>query len=92
MNNIKISISENFTISEAGKFRESTYSSISIGQTHFDIDFMNCKFIDSTGLGVLVGLLKKCKDNGSDIVLRNLNSDVNKIFHMTRLDQVFNIK
>ena len=92
MNNVKILIPENFTVNEAAKFRESTYSTIASGKSFFELDFKKCEFIDSTGLGVLVGLLKKCKENDSDIELRNLNANVLKIFHMTRLDQVFTIK
>lgn len=87
-----IKIAENFSIDEAARFREETYRMISKEPMFFEIDFSKCTFIDSTGLGVLVSLFKKCKENNSEMELRSINEEIMKIFHMTRLDSVFTIK
>lgn len=87
-----IKIAENFSVDEAAKFREETYRLISKGSVAFELDFSNCTFIDSTGLGVLVSLFKKCKENNSSMILKHINNDIMKIFHMTRLDNVFDIQ
>lgn len=81
-----------FTVEEAASFREETFGLVSKNKMEFEIDFKSCDFIDSTGLGILVGLLKKCGGNGSTIELANMNKDVLNIFEMTRLTQVFTIK
>jgi len=85
-------ISKIFTVEEAAAFREETFGLVSKGVVEFEIDFKECEFMDSTGLGIMVGLLKKCKENGSTIVLTNMNKDVYNIFEMTRLTHVFVIK
>lgn len=85
-------ISKIFTVEEAAAFREETFGLVSKNVVNFQIDFKECDFIDSTGLGIFVGLLKKCKENGSTIELSNMNKDVFSIFEMTRLTQVFDIK
>lgn len=92
MKKITIKISKNFTVDEVSKFRENVYLAISKEQVHFDLDFSECTFIDSTGLGVLVGLYKKCQDNKSEMLLFGLNEDVKRVIHMTRLDSVFDIR
>lgn len=93
MSNIEhIKISKNFSVDDAGKFRMETYKMISTGTKTFHIDFSECSFVDSTGLGVLVSLFKRCQENGAEMVLTNLSDDIMKVFHMTRLDNVFTFK
>ncbi len=92
MKKMTIKISKNFTVDEVSKFRESAYLAISKEPVHFDLDFSECTFIDSTGLGVLVGLYKKCQENKSEMLLFGLNEDVKRVIHMTRLDSIFDIR
>ena len=87
-----IKIVSHFSVEAAASFRDLTYGLLGHEPILFDLDFSQCVFLDSTGLGVLVGLYKKCAENRSEMILRNLNSDVKKIFQMTRLDQIFTIR
>ncbi|MGX8795986.1 STAS domain-containing protein [Fusibacter sp. JL298sf-3] len=89
MKNKRIDIPKHFSVVEAGDFREVTFSLVKQEQTLFELDFTACQFIDSTGLGVLVGLYKKCNENHSKMVLKNVSGDLLNLFKMTRLDQVF---
>ncbi len=86
-----IKMPEQFSVTEAANFREMTYNILKREVVSFELDFSGCSFIDSTGLGVLVGLYKKCSEQGSHMILKHLSSDVRKIFSMTRLDQIFTI-
>lgn len=87
-----IKIDTHFSVEAAAAFRDFTYGLLEHEAILFDIDFGQCVFLDSTGLGVLVGLYKKCAENHSDMIIRNLNPDVKKVFQMTRLDQIFTIR
>ncbi len=86
-----IKMPEQFSVTEAANFREMTYNILKREAVSFELDFSGCSFIDSTGLGVLVGLYKKCSEQGSHMILKHLSTDVRKIFSMTRLDQIFTI-
>lgn len=86
-----ISIPNNFAVEEAAKFRTYINKQLENGQTTFILDFSECKFVDSTGLGVIVAGYKKCLEHGGNIKLRHLNEDVGKIFTLTRLDKVLDI-
>ena len=87
-----IAMPEHFSVNEAASFREETYAQLKIEPILFELDFSRCKFIDSTGLGVLVGLYKKCAETGSSMVLKNVTPNVANILQMTRLNQVFTIR
>lgn len=50
------------------------------------------EYIDSTGLGALVSILKKVKQYNGEIYLSNLKPNVAKIFKITDLNKVFIIE
>ena len=48
-------------------------------------------FIDSTGLGVFVGALKRAREGGGGIELRGLKPSARKVFEITGLSSAFTI-
>ena len=49
-------------------------------------------YIDSTGLGVMIGVLKKLKTDNKEIHILNPKSNVKKIFTITGLDKIFKME
>ena len=47
------------------------------------VDLSELEFMDSTGIGVLIGRYKLIKDTGIPIFISNPNNQVDKIFRMT---------
>jgi anti-sigma B factor antagonist len=90
-NEITISIPKNFAVEEASNFRLAANNFIKEGKKNFILDFSDCIFIDSTGLGVLVAVYKKCTELDGYLKLKTLNDQVLKIFKLTRLDKIFEI-
>lgn len=56
------------------------------------LDCTNLKYIDSTGLGVLVSALKRVREADKNIRIINLQPYIAKIFTLTGLDKVFSIE
>jgi len=61
------------------------------GAKKFLIDFAKTGYIDSSGLGVLVSLSKKIREQGGELRLANLNDDLKTLFELTKLDTLFQI-
>lgn len=61
------------------------------GERRFLIDFARTGYIDSSGLGVLVSLSKKIREQGGELRLANLNDDLKTLFELTKLDTLFQI-
>jgi anti-sigma B factor antagonist len=61
------------------------------GERKFLIDFERTGYIDSSGLGVLVSLSKKIREQGGELRLANLNEDLRTLFELTKLDTLFQI-
>jgi len=87
-----IMIPENFSVEEASEYRKKLNDLIEAGEKDLTLDFSKCTFIDSTGLGVLVSVYKRCSELNRNFVLSSItNPQVLKIFKLTRLDKVFKI-
>ena len=61
------------------------------GERKFLVDFTNTGYIDSSGLGVLVSLSKKIREQGGELRLASLNEDLKTLFELTKLDSLFQI-
>ena len=56
------------------------------------VDLSELEFIDSSGLGVLVGALKRFDASGHRLTLRSPTSAIQRVFAITGLDQAFVIE
>lgn len=61
------------------------------GERKFLVDFTSTGYIDSSGLGVLVSLSKKIREQGGELRLSSLNEDLRTLFELTKLDTLFRI-
>lgn len=57
----------------------------------FILNLQEVSYMDSTGLGVLIGSLKRTKEKGGSLYLVFTNPMIKKIFDITGLSQVFDI-
>ncbi len=55
------------------------------------VDISDVRYINSSGIGVLITLLTKFRNQGGDIVLVNPSEHVNKLLIMIKLRNIFNI-
>ena len=55
------------------------------------LDLENINYMDSTGVGELVGYLSRFQDSGKRLKLVNPNQTVIKLLQLTRLDLVFKV-
>lgn len=55
-------------------------------------DFSELKYLDSTGLGSLIYVLKEVEKNNHKIVIENINNSILKLFKITKLDEMFEIR
>ncbi|WP_291856831.1 STAS domain-containing protein [Marinilabilia sp.] len=60
--------------------------------THFTLNLQNIKFIDSTGIGVLISALKTARQNNGDFYLTNIAKEVMDLLTLMKLDQVFDFE
>lgn len=74
------------------KMKEVLIDSLKEKDVDILIDCEEVDYVDSTGLGVLIGVLKRVRESGNDIIIINLKQNIRKLFDITGLDKVFIIK
>ncbi len=73
------------------EWKQKVLEELESGERKFVIDFTNTGYIDSSGLGVLVSLSKKIREQGGELRLAALNEDLRTLFELTKLDTLFKI-
>ncbi|MEZ4589041.1 MAG: STAS domain-containing protein [Gemmatimonadales bacterium] len=61
------------------------------GARKFLIDCTGTGYIDSSGLGALVTVSKKIREQGGELRIAGLNPDLKSLFELTKLDSLFHI-
>lgn len=60
--------------------------------TDIKIDMSNLDYIDSTGIGIIVGIMKRLRGEKKDISILNARENIKKIFNITGLDQIISME
>ncbi len=61
------------------------------GKNKLVIDIENLKYMNSSGLNVLIQLLTKTRTNGGESVIFNVNKKINELLVITKLNTLFKI-
>ena len=61
------------------------------GERKLLVDFAKAGYIDSSGLGAVVSISKKVREQGGELRLSGLNEDLRSLFELTKLDTLFAI-
>jgi anti-sigma B factor antagonist len=75
----------------APEFKERVSRVIDEGASRVIIDLARVTFMDSTGLGVLIGALKRIRAASADLLLVVTDYDIERLFELTGLDGTFRI-
>lgn len=89
----KIKLKGEVDIYTSNEFKESLQQISSEGDIHdIYMDFSELDYIDSTGLGILIGVLKRLKQNEKDVYIINPKNNIKKLFSITGLDKIFKME
>ncbi|NLD95934.1 MAG: STAS domain-containing protein [Synergistaceae bacterium] len=87
-----ISFSGGMYFDDVAPAREQLLELVDDGATILRMDFSNLDYIDSSGLGVLLAIHKRCLQRGGKMTITGLKGMVDELFKLTRLDLVFMVR
>ncbi|MGH8878762.1 MAG: STAS domain-containing protein [Stackebrandtia sp.] len=76
----------------ATELREALHDRLAENVTNLAIDVNGVEFCDSTGLGVIIGVLRRLRESGGRLVIMCARPQMLKIFQLTGLDTVLDIR
>jgi anti-sigma B factor antagonist len=74
-----------------GLLRDMIREKLEAGKKKIIMNLAEINYIDSTGLGELVGVYRQVKSQGGELKLLNLNKKVSDLLQITKLYTVFDI-
>lgn len=87
-----IVINEDIVSSTVQNLHKEVSDYIADGVTGITFDMSSVDIIDSTGIGFIIKVQNTLKRNGGVLSLRNVNSDIIRMFKVMRLDQHISIE
>lgn len=75
----------------APKLKDALASTAEEQDVVMNVDLSEVSYMDSTGLGVFVGLFKTIKANGGQLYLNGLSERLKRLFDITGLGDIMNI-
>ena len=84
-----VSVGGEVDVYTAPKLRDKISELVGEGRYHLVVDMEAVEFLDSTGLGVLVGALKRVRTHDGELALVCTEPRILKVFDITGLTKVF---
>ncbi|MDA0266420.1 MAG: STAS domain-containing protein [Cyanobacteria bacterium] len=76
---------------QADSFRQQVDDALADGAEKLLIDLTHISFVDSSGLGALVMVLKKVRAAQKEMFVCSINDQVRMLFELTSMDRVFEV-
>lgn len=89
--NVYVEISGRVILDECARLRDAVVSMIDKGVNQIYLEFSKVDFIDSAGLGVLVGLKMTANKNKTRLILVSPSQNFSDILSVSKLDSIFDI-
>jgi anti-anti-sigma factor len=86
---VTLELSGDLDVHTAPSLRDRLVGLVAAGQADLVVDLSRLSFIDSTGIGVLVGGLKRCRAQQGDLQIRAANPEILAVLGVTGLDELF---
>jgi anti-sigma B factor antagonist len=86
-----VTVSGELDVFTSPRLRETLLDVVEGGALHLIVDLSGVEFLDSTGLGVLVGIHHRLQAHDGTMSFVGASERLRRVFHITRLDKLFTI-
>ncbi len=83
---------DRLTVTNAGELKKSLALQFSAGSCDVYLDLSNIKYMDSTGVSVLISGVKSSREQNRAFILRNVQPEVRKLLSLMKIDKIIDIE
>ena len=91
-NSWRVSLEGELDVSTADELKKYLHKIVDEKNIDIRLNLENLDYIDSTGLGVMIGILKRLKIESKEVYIEKPKNNVRKIFNITGLDKIFKLE
>ena len=88
----EVTLAGELDVSTADELKKSLHKLVDEKNIDMKLNLENLDYIDSTGLGVMIGILKRLKIENKEVYIEKPKNNVRRIFNITGLDKVFKME
>ena len=88
----EVSVDGELDVSTAEELKKYLHKLVDEKNIDMRLNVENLDYIDSTGLGVMIGILKRLKIESKEVYIEKPKNNVRKIFSITGLDKIFKLE
>ncbi len=87
----KFYITGEIDVSNCEQFKEKLYKIVDNTEMDLQLEFSDLRYIDSAGLGILVGTYKRLKEAERKLTISGSSENIKKLFYITKLNTLIDI-
>lgn len=87
-----VSVTGEVDVSNASKLREAVDEALGQAPSSVEVDLAETSYIDSTGIGVLVGAATRAADEGIDFTVANPQHNVRRVLGLLGVEKQLNVR
>ena len=88
----EVSVDGELDVSTAEELKKYLHKLVDEKNIDMRLNVENLDYIDSTCLGVMIGILKRLKIENKEVYIEKPKNNVRKIFNITGLDKIFKLE
>jgi anti-sigma B factor antagonist len=88
----RISVTGEVDVSNAPALRSALDKALATAATSIEVDMADVAYIDSTGIGVLVGSAHRAAERGSSLVIANPQANVRRVLGLLGVNDELNVR
>lgn len=77
--------------SQADEMMKEVETAVAAGESFIVLNLAELKYLNSSGLNILINILTKSRKAGGDVAICNINKKINELLVITKLNSVFNV-
>lgn len=88
---VRLGVPTELIVGTRQAFRAEVERRLEAGAREILCDCRDTRWMDASGMGILVSLAKRARERGARLVIANLNDDLRNLFELTKLDTLFEL-
>lgn len=89
---ISVSGINRVTVTNAGELKAAVVDCLTKDKENVVLDLNEIKYIDSTGISVLISGVKSARENNLRFELQNVQEEVMKLMRLMKIDKIIDIR
>lgn len=92
MSRASVPMPEKLLVSNRQEYKQQLLNALTLGVDEVVADASDTRYIDSSGLGILVSVTKHASEKGKKLIVKGLSTELQLLMELSRIDSIIHIE